>query len=133
MTSAARSRVVIILRAVVPLVLVAGAAAILLRFPPAQYSFYPQCPLYVYFHLQCPGCGSTRALAALLQGHVLEALRLNALTTLLAPFAAIYAADCYRRFLQRKPFHWPQSSPAGIHVVLAVAVIFSIIRNLHLI
>jgi hypothetical protein len=52
-------------------------AALLFFFPPAQYHFYPQCPIHQYFHLDCPGCGATRALAALLHGHLLEALRLN--------------------------------------------------------
>lgn len=130
MIATIRSRAANILRGAAPLAMVIAAAALLLRFPPAKYSFYPQCPIYRYLHIQCPGCGTTRALAALLHGHVGEALRLNALTTFLIPPAAIYAAFCYRRFLQRKPIHLPQPAPSALYITLAIAVVFTIVRNL---
>ena len=60
-----------------PLICVGLAAMVLLLFPPGQYGFYPVCPVYRYLHVLCPGCGATRALAALLHGRVGEALRLN--------------------------------------------------------
>jgi len=110
--------------------MLAIGAAVLLRFPPGQYSFYPQCPIYRYLHIQCPGCGTTRALAALLHGNVTEALRLNAFTTFLIPFAALYTAACYRRFLQRKPIQLPRLPHSAVYVTLALAAIFSIVRNL---
>jgi hypothetical protein len=132
MSPATRSRVAAISRAAAPVVLIAFAAAILLRFSPAQYSFYPQCPINYFLHLQCPGCGATRALAALLRGHFTEALHLNALTTLMIPPVAAYAVICYRRYLRAEPFRWPQLPPTGIYAALAVAVIFTILRNLPL-
>src|SRR5437879_3830667 len=97
-----RSRLADTLRAAAPPAIIALAIAILLRFPPAQYSFYPRCPIRELFDVQCPGCGGTRAIAALLRGHILEAMNLNALITLLLPFAAAYGIVCYIRFLQRK-------------------------------
>jgi hypothetical protein len=130
MNAGKRSRTANLLRAAAPLTVVALAAAILLRFPPGQYSFYPQCPVYRYLHLQCPGCGTTRALVALLRGNISEAFRLNALTMLLMLPATTYAALCYRRFLQRKPFHLPQPPHAALYASLATAVLFAIVRNL---
>ena len=130
MTVSVRSRIAALLRAAVPLVVAAGAVAVLLRFPPGQYSFYPQCPIYRYLHLQCPGCGATRALAALLHGDIAEALRLNALTTLLMPFAAVYAALCYGRFLRHVPVQLPRLPRAAVYTALGVAVLFAIARNL---
>jgi hypothetical protein len=128
------TRIGFAIRAAAPVAIVALAAAVLLRFPPAQYSFYPQCPLHALLHLQCPGCGTTRALAALLQGHFAEALRLNALTTLMLPPAAAYAVICYRRslraYLRSEAFHWPQLPPRGIYAALAAAAIFAVLRNL---
>ena len=38
-----------------------------------------RCPSMVLLGLPCPGCGTTRALAALVQLHFVEALRLNPL------------------------------------------------------
>lgn len=130
MTSTTGRRIASTLRAAAPLAVIAVIAATLIRFPPEQYSFYPQCPIYRYLHIQCPGCGTTRAFAALLQGHILEALHLNALTTLLALPAAIYALLCYRRFFQRKPFHLSYPPQPAIYATLAVAALFTIVRNL---
>jgi hypothetical protein len=106
------------------------AAIILLRFPPAQHNFYPQCPIYKYLHLLCPGCGGTRALAAMLRGDFSEAMHLNALITLLSPLAVAYSILCYRRFLQRKPIHRPQVSPIVLYASFAVIAVFTVARNL---
>lgn len=130
MTVSAWNRAAVILRAAAPLVVVVLAAAVLLRFPPGQYSFYLQCPIYRYLHLQCPGCGATRALAALLHGHIAEALRLNALTTLLTPFAVAYAAFCYRSFLRREAIRLPRIPRPAVYTSLVAAILFAIIRNI---
>jgi Protein of unknown function (DUF2752). len=130
MTVSARCRGAAVARAAAPLAVAALAVAVLLRFPPAQYAFYPTCPVYRYLHLLCPGCGTTRALAALLHGDVSEALRWNALTTLLLPFAFIYAALCYRRFLWHEPVQLPRLPRAAVFTLLGVAVVFAIVRNL---
>jgi hypothetical protein len=130
MIPASRNRIATILRVAAPPAVIALSAAILLRFPPAQNSFYPQCPIFEYLHLQCPGCGSTRALAALLRGHLAEAVHFNALVTLLLPIAAIYGALCYRRFLQHKALRWPQPPPAVIYAALVLTGVFTVLRNL---
>jgi hypothetical protein len=130
MIPATRGRIANPMRAATPPAIVALAAVVLLRYPPAQNSFYPQCPVREYLNLQCPGCGATRALAALLSGHPAEAMHLNALATLLLPVAAIYGFLCYRRFLQRKPIRWPQPPPVAIYAALIVAIAFTVVRNL---
>ncbi|MEO6983664.1 MAG: DUF2752 domain-containing protein [Edaphobacter sp.] len=138
MRASTRGHVASFARAAAPLVFVALIVTVLLRFPPTQYSFYPQCPIYSMFHLQCPGCGTTRALAALLHGHLGTALRLNALTTLMLPVTMAYAALCYRRYLhgylrgqvRAVPFRWPHLPPIGIYTALAIATLFAILRNL---
>jgi hypothetical protein len=132
MIPTARSRTADILCAAVPPAIIALAAIILLRFPPAQYSFYPRCPIHELLHLQCPGCGATQALAALLHGHVTEAMNLNALITLLLPFVAAYGILCYCRLLQRKAIRLPQPPSAVIYAALTVAAVFTVIRNLPL-
>jgi hypothetical protein len=117
---------------VVPPAIVALGAILLLRFPPERYNVYPGCPIHELLHLQCPGCGATRALAAMLHGHFAEAMSLNALVTLLLPFAAAYGILCYCRLLQRKALRWPQPPSAILYAGFTLAAVFTLIRNLPL-
>jgi hypothetical protein len=132
MTWPARGRLADILRAAAPVAVIAAAAAVLLHFSPNQSSFYPRCPIYEIFHIQCPGCGATRALAALLRGHFSEAMHCNALVTLLLPIAAIYSTLCYRRLLRHEAMRWRQPPQAAIYFAFCVAAAFTILRNLPL-
>jgi hypothetical protein len=125
-----RSRIADTLRGAAPSAVIALAIIILFRFPPDQYSFYPQCPIHEFFHLQCPGCGGTRAVAALLRGHLAQAMQFNALITLLFPFAAVYGIRSYGRLLQRKAIRWPHPSPAALYAAFSVAAVFTVVRNL---
>jgi hypothetical protein len=112
--------------------IVAAALFLLGRFPPALSTGYPRCPIYAHLHLLCPGCGTTRALAALVRGHLVEAIRWNALSCALLPFAL-------RASVQRSVALWrgdPISSfphPARTKQWLALcgaAVLFGLLRNL---
>ena len=57
----------------------AGCAYVAVADPNSTASWYPQCPFKALTGLDCPGCGVTRALHALLTGHPLRALDHNAL------------------------------------------------------
>ena len=74
--------------------------AMLLLYPPTRFSFYPACPIHEFLGFDCPGCGATRALAALLRGHLAEALHLNPLFVLLLPAALAIAVESYRRAIR---------------------------------
>jgi hypothetical protein len=104
--------------------------AVLLRFPSTQAGFYPACPIHEYLGLLCPGCGATRALAALLHGRLMEALQFNALFVLLLPFALAGAIESYRRALVQRSFCWPQPPAAAVYGMLAAAAGFAVVRNL---
>ncbi|HEU4635676.1 MAG TPA: DUF2752 domain-containing protein [Edaphobacter sp.] len=108
----------------VAILAVVVAAAVLLLFPPAQYSFYPQCPIHQYLGILCPGCGSTRALAALLHGQLREALRLNLLTTLAIPLAFLWKLVC------RKPLRLIQPRRWAVWMTFTVIAAFTVMRNL---
>jgi len=101
----------------------ATAAIVLLRFPPAQYGFYPECPIHHLFGILCPGCGTTRALAALLRGQIAEALRFNPITTLLLPISLAWG------FFKRRG-RWSKLSPAALGGLLTAAALFTLVRNL---
>lgn len=125
-----RSRLQSIGFTIAPPAILILAIKLLLRFPQEQFAFYPQCPIHLYLHLDCPGCGTTRALTALLRGHLLQALHFNALTTLLLPVAFVYVGVCYIQLLRRQPISLPQPSTRAIQIALAVTTVFTIVRNL---
>ena len=74
------------------LLAIAGLGALFFAFNPALYPF-PRCPLFFLTGLHCPGCGSQRALHALLHGRVAQAAGLNLLAVLSLPVLAVGAAD----------------------------------------
>jgi len=104
-------------------------AAVLMVFPPSQYSIYPGCPLRTLTGLACPLCGGTRALAALLGGRGAEAIHRNLMVVILAPFAlAAVARSAYRAVRWNR---WAPLIPArAVGPLLAVAIAFGIARNL---
>lgn len=132
MSRSPRGRVASVLRAAMPLTGMAFATAILFRFPPERYSFYPQCPFHQLLDLQCPGCGATRALAALLHGDLAAAIHFNALATALFPLAAGYVIFAYTKYLKREPIHPHALPPATVYAALGVTLVFGVIRNLPL-
>jgi hypothetical protein len=107
-----------------------GVCALVYLVPPGSTHLYPRCPVHEYLHLDCPGCGSTRALAALLHGNLSAALHFNALFVLLLPIALASAAIAYRRALRNEPSAWPHLSAPAIYATLAAALVFTVARNL---
>jgi hypothetical protein len=103
--------------------------AVLMIYPPTRVSFYPACPIHQLYGIDCPGCGATRSLAALLHGHLHEALRFNALFVLLLPAALAFAVLLYRRAIQPGLFRWPQPPASAVYGVLAASAIFTVARN----
>jgi len=104
--------------------------AALYLWPPGHGHLYPSCPIQEYLHIDCPGCGATRALSALLHGDLVDALRLNALFVLLLPFGLGTAFDCYRRAMSAEEFRWPTIPLPPIYAGLVAAAVFTFARNL---
>jgi hypothetical protein len=68
-----------LLRGISAAVLAVAGAWVLYHYPPATSTFYPHCAFHDMTGLDCPGCGTTRALYQLLHGNVGAAFRLNAM------------------------------------------------------
>ena len=107
---------------------VALALALLLRKLP-HAAFYPTCPIHLYLGLLCPGCGGTHAFAAMLRGDVAAAWHANEMLTLLAPLALLYLAALVARLWRADPKIFPPVPTPAIHLLLAVAALFTIARN----
>lgn len=111
--------------------LTAAVGCLTVRFvPPESSPLYPVCPIYRTLHLLCPGCGATRALAAVLRGDLAAAVHANAFFVTILPFLLAYAAISYRRALGPGRFRWPAVSPAATGALLALAAGFAVLRNL---
>lgn len=106
-----------------------ACATILYRFPPEQYHFYPQCPIFKYLHVYCPGCGATRALATLLHLKIADALHYNALVVLLVPVMLAYFAVAYWKATRDEVFTWPRVPAVGLTALLVVSLAFGVARN----
>jgi hypothetical protein len=93
------------------------AGVLLYRFPPERYTFYPRCPFHAATGLLCPGCGTTRALGALVHGDVGSALRFNPLMpALMAAMLVVFFAQrfCRSQASQR----WFAGATLGLIVAL---------------
>jgi Protein of unknown function (DUF2752) len=104
--------------------------ATLFHFNPAGQPFYPVCYFHLLTGLNCPGCGSLRAVHQLAHGHLAAGLRCNVLLVLSLPVLAFIGA---RRFLRRLAGNPPPRlvlRPAWVILFTAVLVIFGILRNL---
>jgi len=66
-------------------------------FSPTQSFLFPKCPFLVVTGLKCPGCGSQRAIHALLHLHFVEAIKYNALFVSSLPYILVLAYAEIRR------------------------------------
>ena len=116
-----------------PVVVAAGAAlaagALFFVDPNEPGSLWPPCPLFALTGIQCPACGSTRMVHALLHGDFVAAWQLNAVMLVAGlPLLAWLWVRWFRaaRVNRSAP---PVSPRVGVPVV-AVAVTWMVARNL---
>jgi hypothetical protein len=109
--------------------LAAAGGLVLFCFDPRQYHFYPVCFLHQTTGLLCPGCGALRALHQLLHGHLAAAFRFNPMVVASLPVLLWLGVR----------YGWPMAKnqpataglrPVWLWLLLAVVLVFSILRNL---
>lgn len=106
-----------------------GVGVLVFFFNPTTHGFYPVCQFHRLTGLNCPGCGMTRALYALLHGDFKAAWQDNALlvaAVIALPVRVVWLAVNKKNGRPAVKFFpgtlfWP---------LLVVALIFTILRNL---
>jgi Protein of unknown function (DUF2752) len=108
---------------------VAATAVVLYAFDPATSPLFPSCPLRVWTGWLCPGCGTLRAMHALLHGSLDAALQANVLAT----FAILCVGIAWLRDQARpatSPWLLSMRRAAFSAAGVALVLLFGALRNI---
>jgi hypothetical protein len=109
---------------------IAAGGYVLTVVPPTASSYYPKCISYQITGTHCPGCGTTRALHALLNGEVGQAFAYNALAIVAFPFLVVSLLRSLWFWLWDRPGR-PIKFPHQLTWAIAIAfILFWILRNI---
>lgn len=93
----------------------------------------PPCFIHAMTGLYCPGCGVGRAIRALAQFRVLDALQYNLLFTAALPIGLLYLIKWYFSVvLGREIMKKVRVTDRGAWICLALILSFTILRNIPL-
>jgi hypothetical protein len=96
-----------------------------------MYAFFPECPFHKFTGFDCPGCGSQRAVHALLRGDIAGAADLNLLLVLSIPFLAIHMFYRILAGFGKRQTRWNViDNPLTPKLILAIVLVFWIARNI---
>ncbi|RAS65470.1 uncharacterized protein DUF2752 [Lentzea atacamensis] len=118
------------LRAPLGVLALGGAGAVLLLFvdPNQPGNLLPKCPFNWLTGLNCPACGATRMVHALLHGDVVGAFHFNAVLLALGVPLAVWL---FARWTRDRWTGERRSVPKRVGVVvLVVAAVWGVGRNL---
>ncbi len=105
------------------------AVAVLFTFDPTRSAIYPVCLFHKFTGLNCPGCGSLRALHHLTHGELAAAFFCNPLLII----ALVMMALALLLRLAGQPGSRTHASifarPATIWAICAIVIIFGVLRN----
>ena len=103
------------------------AMCVYFYFDPSD-NLFPRCPFLMATGYQCPGCGSQRAIHALLHGDIVSAWHFNAMLVVFIPLIVVLIVAEFRR--TRAPhFYRLVNSVAVIWTSAVVLILWWIFRN----
>lgn len=71
-------------------------------FDPETYALFPKCPFLMVTGIECPGCGSQRAIHQLTHLNIISAFKYNAFVVIVLPYIFL---GLYLEFLGGKIRH----------------------------
>ena len=111
------------------LILVLGLV-ILYFFKPGTSPIYPPCPFHLITGLYCPGCGSLRAIHALLHGRILNALDLNPLMVVSIPFLGYGFISLALYKIRGRGLPQLIKHPFWVWAIFVLIIVYTILRNI---
>ncbi len=111
-------------------IVVAGTVALHLR-DPHQSGSWGYCPWKLLTGLDCPGCGTLRAVNDLTNGHVVAAASSNLLFVVMVPVMIVMWVAWARRSWRGapRPSRSASTTTAVWAAAVVVAVVFTVVRN----
>lgn len=108
----------------------AAAAVIYGLFDPAKYAFFPKCPFRMLTGgLRCPGCGSQRAIHALLHLDFKEAFLHNPMVIISIPFLILLVTASIIKDTH-PGFYKKMNSSLLVKLLLILIIFWWIFRNI---
>ena len=105
-------------------------AIVYYRVSPTSSVFFPKCAFLMLTGLKCPGCGSQRAVHALLHADLASAFAHNALLVLSLPYLALLiGARLYVHLHPASSLRSTLESPLAIRTYFVITIAFWIARN----
>lgn len=109
-----------------------AVAFIYYLFDPLRFNLFPKCPFFLLTGFDCPGCGSQRALHALLHGEIVKACDFNLLMVLSLPMLFIHMLFKVSSYISGKPEQWHLLyHPKTPIIFFSITTLFWIMRNIN--
>lgn len=106
-------------------------AVVYKNFNPAVNAYFPKCPSKLITGLDCPGCGSQRAIHQLLNFDLKGALKMNALLVVSIPYLITgFVFDNIPK--NEKVLKWRKRlfGEKAIYIILFIIVAYTVLRNI---
>ena len=100
-------------------------------FDPAAVDAFLPCPFHAATGLDCPGCGTQRAIHQLLHGNLAAAFQANAMILLILPLTLLAVLQWYTRDVLRCNIRQTRIPGVVIAVLILIVMIWWVVRNLY--
>lgn len=108
----------------------AALSVIWMADPTTPGGALPTCPTKALFHIDCPGCGSLRAIYSLMHGDIGAALHYNAVGVLaIVALTVSFVTYTVGLWTGRRLWKW-QTLRYAPAIVLGIALVWFVIRNI---